>query len=138
LLDAMTVAQNLAIPFGLAIDPIPADVLPRVTALAAEAGIAPSDFPAVTGDASPVLRAKVRLGRALALDPRMVVLEHPTATLAPGEITAYAATLAEICQRRQITMVALSMDEKFGKALGGRLLIWQPATGAVKERRSWF
>jgi ABC-type transporter Mla maintaining outer membrane lipid asymmetry ATPase subunit MlaF len=137
-LDAMTVAQNLAIPFGLEIDPIPAGVQSRVTALAAETRIAQSDLPVLTGEASPELRAKVRLARALALDPRMVVLEHPTATLPPEAMTAYAATLAEISTRRQITIVALSMDEKFGKALGGRLLIWQPATGAVKERRIWF
>src|SRR4051812_18361465 len=34
LLDAMTVAQNLAIPFSLEIDPVPPDVLARVKALA--------------------------------------------------------------------------------------------------------
>jgi hypothetical protein len=30
------------------------------------------------------------------------------------------------------------MDEKFGKALGGRRLVWQPASGEFKERRGWF
>jgi ABC-type methionine transport system ATPase subunit len=90
------------------------------------------------GDATPSLRAKVRLARALALDPQVVVLEHPTATLPPDETKSYAAMLSEIWERRGLTLVALSMDEKLGKALGGRLLVWQPATGEFKERRSWF
>jgi hypothetical protein len=85
LLEAMTVAQNLAIPFSLEIDPISPDVLSRVHALAAEVGIAPSGLSGLTGEASTSLRAKVRLARALALDPRVLVLEHPTASLALDE-----------------------------------------------------
>ena len=69
LLDAMTGAQNLAIPFSLEIDPIPADVLARVHALAAEVGIALPDLDLRVGEATPLMRAQVRLARALALDP---------------------------------------------------------------------
>ena len=36
LLEAFTIAQNLAISFNLELDPIPADVLRRVAALAAD------------------------------------------------------------------------------------------------------
>ena len=39
LLGQCTVAQNIALPLTLEIEPIRADVLPRVTALAAEVGI---------------------------------------------------------------------------------------------------
>ncbi len=41
LLEGSSVRQNLAIPFSLAIDDLPADVAARVTALADEVGIAP-------------------------------------------------------------------------------------------------
>jgi ABC-type transporter Mla maintaining outer membrane lipid asymmetry ATPase subunit MlaF len=138
LLDALTVAQNLAIPFTLEIDPVPADAFSRAAALAEEVGIAPSELHPLTGEAGPLLRAKVRLARALALDPLVMVLEHPTATLSQEELKPYATTLGEIWERRKLTLVALSMDEKFGKALGGRLLVWQPASGEFKERRGWF
>ncbi len=138
LLESMTIAQNLAIPFGLEVDPVPEDVQSRVRELAAEVGIAPSDVSTPAAEASPLLRAKVRLARALALDPRVMVLEHPTATLPPEATKPFAAALVEICRRRTLTLVALSMDEKFGKALGGRLLVWQPATGEFNERRGWF
>jgi ABC-type transporter Mla maintaining outer membrane lipid asymmetry ATPase subunit MlaF len=107
LLDAMTAEQNLAIPFSLEIDPIPAEVLSRVHALAAEVGIAPSDLGLRVGEASPMLRARVRLARALALDPLVLVLEHPTAALAPEDATPLAALIAGICrQRSAVTMVA--------------------------------
>jgi ABC-type transporter Mla maintaining outer membrane lipid asymmetry ATPase subunit MlaF len=138
LLDAMTVAQNLAIPFSLEIDPIEPDVLARVTVLASEAGIEAPEIDVRAGDASPLLRARVRLARALALDPQVILLEHPTATLQPADARAYGTRLGEIAQQRALTLVALSMDEGFGKALGGRMLVWQPATGEFKERRRWF
>jgi ABC-type transporter Mla maintaining outer membrane lipid asymmetry ATPase subunit MlaF len=138
LLDGLTVAQNLAIPFTLDIDPVQPEVLSRVNALAVEAGIAAAELDVRAGEGPPFLRAKIRLARALALDPAVVVLEHPTATLLPGDAAPYARALAEIWKRRKVTLVALSMDERFGKALGGRLLVWQPATGECKERRRWF
>jgi ABC-type transporter Mla maintaining outer membrane lipid asymmetry ATPase subunit MlaF len=138
LLDSLTVAQNLAIPFSLEIDPIPPDVISRVAALAGEVGIAEAELVTGVGEASASLRARVRLARALALDPVVMVLEHPTATLAAAETKAYAVVLREIWQRRKLTLIALSMDERFGTALGGRLLVWQPATGAFKEKRGWF
>jgi len=111
----MTTAQNLAIPFSLEIDPIPAEVLSRVHALAAEVGIAQSDLSRGVGDASPMLRARVRLARALALEPLVLVLEHPTAALAADDAKPYAALVAGICEQRALTMVTLSMDEKFGR-----------------------
>jgi putative ABC transport system ATP-binding protein len=138
LLDAMTVQQNLSIPFSLEIDPVPPEILSRVTALATDVGIAASELATRTGDASPWLRARVRLGRALALDPRVLVVEHPTATLAPEEATTYAAALRAVWKQHTLTLVVVSMDERFGKALGGRVLVWQPATGEFKERRGWF
>jgi phospholipid/cholesterol/gamma-HCH transport system ATP-binding protein len=138
LLDGMTAGQNLAIPFSLDIDPIPPDIQSQVNTLAAEVGIAPSDLAIRVGEGSASVRARVRLARALALDPLVVVLEHPTAVLPQEEVKPYAGMLAQICDKRRLTMVALSMDEKFGKALGGRLLVWQPATGEFKERRRWW
>src|SRR5207237_9781782 len=61
LLDALTAAQNLAIPFTLEIDPIPVDVLSRVRTLATEVGIAPVELATRVGEGSQSLRARVRL-----------------------------------------------------------------------------
>ena len=138
LLEAMTLAQNLAIPFNLEVDPIPAGVLPRVAVLAAEVGLDPSTLDTRVADADVHTRAKVVLARALALDPEMLLLEHPAAELPQDAVRAYVTVLNGIWERRRLTIVALTIDEKFGKALGGRLLNWQPASGEFKERRAWF
>jgi ABC-type transporter Mla maintaining outer membrane lipid asymmetry ATPase subunit MlaF len=134
LLDGMTVAQNLAISFDLELDPVPPHILERVAPLAAEAGIDASMFGIRVGDADALLRARIRLSRALAFDPVVLVLEHPTATLSPEQIALYAAVIKDVAVRRNITLVGLTADEKFAEQTNGRLLVWQPATGDCRER----
>ena len=132
LLEAMTVAQNLAISFDLALDPVPPDIRVRVEALAAEVGIDPSVLDTRIADAPPLLRSRVYLGRALALDPAILVLEHPTANLPQAVATEYAHAVKRVSEKRLLTTVGLLMDEKFANATGGRVLYWQPATGEVR------
>ena len=134
LLEAMTLAQNLALSFDLEIEPVPAHVVARVTALAAEVGIEAPLLETPMGDAPPLLRSRVYLARALALGPAMIVLEHPTANLDSDAAQAFAAVVKRVAATRKLTTVGLLMDEKFAKATGGRLLFWQPATGEVRER----
>jgi ABC-type transporter Mla maintaining outer membrane lipid asymmetry ATPase subunit MlaF len=132
LLEAMTVAQNLALPFDLQLDPIPPEIRVRVISLAAEVGIEESLLETRIGDAPPLLRSRVNLARALALDPAILVLEHPTANLPAGDAKEYARAVKSVSEKRPLTTVGLLMDEKFAKATGGRLLMWQPATGELR------
>ena len=87
----MTVAQNLAISFDLELEPVPPEIMARVAALAAEVGIDAASLETRVADAAPLLRAQIYLARALALDPAILVLEHPTANLSPDEAKAFAA-----------------------------------------------
>ena len=137
LLEAMSVAQNLALSFDLALDPVPPDVRKKVAGLATETGIDASQLDTPVVEAPPLLRARIYLARALALDPAVLVLEHPTASLSPGDAKQYAATVAQIAQQRRLTMLGLLMDEEFAKATGGRLLYWRPATGEIRERSAF-
>jgi ABC-type branched-subunit amino acid transport system ATPase component len=132
LLEAMTVAQNLAISFDLEIDPVPPDIRARVLSLAGEAGIDESSLETRVADAPPLLRARVYLARALALGPAVLILEHPTAGLPAGDAKEYAATVKRVSARRALTTVGLLMDEDFARATGGQLLYWQPATGELR------
>ena len=134
LLEGMTVAQNLAISFDLCLEPVPPETMARVVALAVEAGIDPAALEARVADAPPLLRSQIHLARALALNPAILVLEHPTARLSPDESKALAMIVSRISEHRSLTTLGLLMDEKFAKATGGRLLVWQPATGVMRER----
>ena len=84
LLDQLTAEQNLAMPLSLALDQLPDDVRTRVKHLAHEVGLSGRRAAAGRCTTSPLMRLRVRLGRALALDPRVLLAEHPNASLSPA------------------------------------------------------
>lgn len=131
LLGQCTVAQNLALPLTLEIEPIRADVLPRVEAMAAEVGLGREalDTPVARADADVLQR--LRLGRALALGPRLVVAEHPSAALPREAVGRFARDLARIVTARGAALLAISADRDFIKALGGTALTLDPKSGAL-------
>jgi putative spermidine/putrescine transport system ATP-binding protein len=139
LLEWMTVAQNLALSFDLQLEPVPDEIMARVRSLATEVDLDPAALEQKVADAAPLTRAQVFLARAVAFEPSILMLEHPTANLSPEEAKAFAASVGRVSTRRGLTTIGLLMDETFAKATGGRLLRWQPATGEMKERgRSIF
>jgi ABC-type uncharacterized transport system ATPase subunit len=132
LLDAMTVAQNLAIAFDLQLDPVPADVHAKIAALANTVGIPEADLDLPVARAPALLRSRICLARALAFGPDVVLLEHPTASLTPDEAKEYALAVKHVFDERPTTIIGVLMDEVFAAGTGGRLLYWQPATGEVR------
>lgn len=134
LLQQCTVAQNLALPITLEIEPIRRDVLPRVEKLAEEVGIPRPALETPVREAAPDVAQRVRLGRALALDPRLVVAEHPSATLPRDGVERFARDLARIVTARQAALLAISADPEFTRALGGTALTLDPKNGVLARR----
>jgi ABC-type transporter Mla maintaining outer membrane lipid asymmetry ATPase subunit MlaF len=136
LLDQLTVEQNLALPFSIALDDLSSDVRERVARLASEIGLEQY----LTQQAvalSPALRLRVRLGRALALDPHVLLAEHPNAALTESERTIFAADLSRIVRARDAACVVLTADRAFARAATDDVLVLQPATGALKPSSGW-
>ncbi len=131
LLDHCTVAQNLALPLTLQIEPIAPAVLPAVQALALEIGLDAAVLDHRVRDAGPEVVQRVRLGRAVALNPRLVVAEHPSATLPREAVSAFARDLARVVAGRRAALLSISADREFTKALGGLALSHDPKTGAL-------
>jgi ABC-type transporter Mla maintaining outer membrane lipid asymmetry ATPase subunit MlaF len=131
LLDTLTVAQNLAMPFTLDVDPLAPDVRERTEALAEEVGLPDATRDRPVGELDASGRFRVRLGRALALDPAIVVIEHPTAELSGQDVAAVAARCRDVALARKTATITLTADRDFGERVANRVLALQPATGRL-------
>jgi ABC-type transporter Mla maintaining outer membrane lipid asymmetry ATPase subunit MlaF len=138
LLDPLTVTQNLAMPFTLEIEPPPPDIADRARALAREVGLPESTWDRPVGELDAGARGRVRLGRALALDPAIVLLEHPTAEMPPDAAKPYGREIRAVAARRRAALLALTADRAFARAVADRVLAHDAATGALNERRYFF
>jgi predicted ABC-type transport system involved in lysophospholipase L1 biosynthesis ATPase subunit len=132
LIEAFSILQNVAMPFSLDVDPINPGVLPQAIAVAREAGLDAAEWERPAGGASAEARMRAHVARALAQDPRLLIAEHPTATLPRDSASPFGADLANIAKARGVALIALTADEPFASALGGKRLILDGATGEWK------
>lgn len=135
LLDAATLLQNLAMPITLDIEPVQPDVAARVVRLAGDVGIPEAllDRPIAALDAA--VRARAHLVRAIALDPSLLIMEHPTVGFAPGEGKAFGETVARVAAGRSLTTLIISEDVAFAEAAATRRLALNGASGELKPKR---
>ena len=138
LLDQLSAVQNLAMPFTLDIEPPPDSERARAEALAQEVGLPPEAWGRRLAELGADVSARVRLGRAIALRPAVLLLEHASARLPREAVAPFGAAAREIAERRGIAMVAATADEAFARAVAPRVLALEPSTGRLKERRRWF
>jgi ABC-type lipoprotein export system ATPase subunit len=123
LLEALSVIQNLAMPFTLQIEPPPDDVRERAAALAREVGLSENDWPRPIAELDASGRLRVRVGRALALDPKVLLLEHVSAGLPADAAVSIGSHLQKVAARRGCALIA------------SRVFTLEPATGRLDERR---
>ena len=137
LLDSATIEQNIAMVFTLDIEPVALDVSARVSSLAHECGI--DDVSTIMAEATPDVRARVHLARAVALEPALLILEHPTAGIEEAGREPLARDIAAVADRRKLTTLVVTQDDRFAALVAQRALRLEPATGALKPvRRGWF
>ncbi len=137
LVDELTVWQNLALPLSLDFESMAPDLRRAVDALCAEVGISASEAERPMGAAGAATRLRVRLGKALALTPQVVLAEHPNASLPADAVAAFGRDLASIASRRNIAVLLLTADAVFGAAACRRLLTLRPATGELAASTGW-
>ncbi len=137
LLEAMTAAQNLALPFSLELNPIPPSILAEVTALANDVGLAEPDLVRMAATLDPLAQLRLRLGRALALKPTLLLAEHPNALVPAESVTGVAEALSRVVEVRALTLLVLTADEGFARATAKQVRRLDPATGDVREVGGW-
>jgi predicted ABC-type transport system involved in lysophospholipase L1 biosynthesis ATPase subunit len=136
LLEAFTVAQNLAVPFTLELEPVRDEVRVKVEQLASETDLY-AELNHSVANVSPESRARIRLARALALDPHLLILEHPTSSLSSASVVSFAHLLVQIVRARQCAVVAITADRQFSRTFGGRRLVLHLATGVLQSFSRW-
>lgn len=137
LLDGMTLEQNLALPFTLELDAIPAELRGRIRSLAGEAGIESESLASPAGQAAPDVRMRTHLARALALNPSVLLLEHPTLSMPREAVAPFAATVRVAAERRRLTLVAITGDTAFADIVADRAYRLQGGTGVLANARGW-
>jgi ABC-type lipoprotein export system ATPase subunit len=137
LLDQLTAEQNLAIPFSLELDDMPSAIRLQVRQLAEEVGLSADELTSAVATLAPAARTRIRLGRALALSPRIIVAEHPTASLDAASAEAFAADLSRILAVRRVAALVLTADRAMAGAVAQRVLTLNPATGDLKGSARW-
>jgi ABC-type transporter Mla maintaining outer membrane lipid asymmetry ATPase subunit MlaF len=137
LLDGQSVAANLALPLTLSIDPIPDDVRDRIDALAADVGLAPDRLAAPASAVTAAERVRLHLARALAVDPLILLLEHPAVALDPADQAALGRTLRQVADARGLGWIAFSDDEPFARAAGGTRVRLRPEDGELVGQSFW-
>lgn len=140
LLDAYSVLQNVALPFSLDIDPMPADVRAQAEAAAREVGLRAEDWDRGLGETSPEVRLRVRIGRALAFSPDVLLLEHPSVGIPRADVATIGRDLQAIVTGRTIAALTLTRDEAFAEAVAPGALKFDAATGRLStlRRGGWF
>lgn len=138
LIEMFSAMQNIAMPFTLNVDPVDPHVVPQASALAREAGLGDEWLDVPVSNLAPDVRMRIHLARALALSPRLLIAEHPTAELARGTVAGFAADLGRVARDRGLGLIALTADEEFARALGGTRLKLEPATGEWRKGSGGF
>ena len=136
LLDSYTAAQNVAMSLTLDIDPAPPEVLTAVDGLAREVGLTPQTLARPMQSASPADRHRVRLARAIAANPAVLLLEHPLAGLPASEVGPLASDLAALVEERRLGMVVLAAHPDSARPFVTRVLQLNASTGELSEARS--
>lgn len=137
MLDQLTTEQNLALPLSLRIQSMPDDVRERVRSIASEVGLSTAELESPAVALTPLGRQRLRLGRALALSPRVLLAEHPNAPLSAEDTLAFATVIRRVVDTRRIGSLVLTANHEFAASISSDVLTLQPATGTWKAASSW-
>ena len=135
LLDQFTPLQNIAMSLTLDVEPLPDDVRERVEGLARAAGLDDQAFDRPVGDGGVGLRHRVRLARALATSPAVLLIEHPVAGLEPHEVGPLASDITRAAAIGAVTVIVLAADASTATPFATQVLTLNGGTGELTEAR---
>jgi ABC-type uncharacterized transport system ATPase subunit len=133
LLEQFTPLQNIAMALTLEVEPMPAGVRTETEGFAREAGLGVDHWDLPLAGTTVAIRHRVRLARALAASPRVLLVEHPVAGLEPADIAPLAEDLKRAAAARGLAMVVLAAEPEYATPFAPRTLALNGGTGELTE-----
>lgn len=137
LVDRFTAEQNLALPMSLEIEEMSASLRDKARQLAEQVGLPEEALGRPTGALAAASRLRIRLGRALAMEPRVLLAEHPNALTSPDDVASFAGDYSQVVTNRRLASLVMTADRSFATAVTGQVLVLEPATGALEPLPGW-
>lgn len=137
LVDRFTAEQNLAMPLSLEIEDMPPPLRHSARQLAEQVRVPEAELRRPTGTLSAASQLRIRLGRAIAMDPQVLLAEHPNALTSQEDVLSFAGDYQRVVSDRRMASIVMTADRSFAAAVGGDVLVLEPATGALTPLSGW-
>jgi phospholipid/cholesterol/gamma-HCH transport system ATP-binding protein len=126
LFDSISVGENVAFPMRRHTELSESDILARAHEKLAAVGLE-QEFEKMPGALSGGMRKRAGLARALALDPRILLVDEPSAGLDPITSDEIDELLLGLKQSGGVTLVVVTHNIPSARKLGDRLLMLHEA-----------
>ena len=136
LLEQFTPLQNIAMSLTLDVEPLSDDVRQQVEGLAHEVGLDVESLDRPVTGGGVALRHRVRLARALATSPAVLLIEHPVAGLDATEIPPLARDIARAAAARDLAVIVLAAESSSATPFATRVLTLNAGTGELTESKA--
>ena len=122
LFDSITVGENVAFPLRRHTRMSDAQIRERAHAKLESVGLG-SDYDKMPGDLSGGMRKRAGLARAMALDPRVLLVDEPSAGLDPITSKEIDELLLGLKEDQNTTLVVVTHNIPSARKLGDRLVM---------------
>jgi ABC-type uncharacterized transport system ATPase subunit len=133
LLEQFTPLQNIAMAVTLEVEPMPAAVRAQAEGFARDAGLTARDWDLPLSGTTVAIRHRVRLARALAASPQVLLVEHPVAGVEQADVAPLASDLNRAAAARQVAVVVLAAEPEHATPFAPRTLRLNRGTGELTE-----
>jgi phospholipid/cholesterol/gamma-HCH transport system ATP-binding protein len=131
LYDSLTVAENVAFPLRRHTKMTASERRDRVAQLLSSVGME-KDLEKMPSDISGGMQKRVGLARALALDPKILLLDEPTAGLDPITSREIDELILKLQEEREVASIVVTHDLHSAKLIADRIVLLHEGRAVIE------